>query len=274
MHPIFHLLGIEIPAYGLMALLGGALGSAVVLLRRRRFPTIPRLDAVNMLAMCFVGILVGAKALFIITNIPKIIANWDLVMAYPLDAMVSLFGGLVFYGGVLGGFTAVYLYIRKYRIDLWGALDLFAPAIPAGHMLGRIGCYLGGCCYGMEVPWGVTFTESLAPGCNGVPRMPVQLYEAGINLLIFLVLLLYERKPRRTGRTLALYLLLYAPARFVLECFRGDVGRGVWLLSTSQWLSILLFVGGLYLFLRAPTASRQTPEPASAILDSKNEKST
>ena len=92
--------------------------------------------------------------------------------------------------------------------------------------------------------WGIAFTNSpVAP--NGVKLLPVQLLEAGLEVLICLFLLWYANRRPSSSRLLGVYLLLYAPVRFVLEFFRGDVERGFLLsLSTSQWISILVLVAG------------------------------
>lgn len=252
MHPYFHIFSYDLPAYGLMAALGGGLGFGLILLRRRRFP-LSQMDTVNIFALCLVGALVGAKLLYVITQIPNVVRHWDTVVAHPMEAAALVFGGLVFYGGVIGALGMVLLYVRKFHVDFNAVGDLFAPAILAAHALGRVGCFLGGCCYGAEASWGFVYTHSLMPEADGVPRIPVQLIEAGLNLLICLFLLCYERRPHRAGRGLALYALLYAPVRFTLEFFRGDDVRGhVWMLSTSQWLSLGLFALGLLLYLKAP----------------------
>ncbi len=265
MHPYFSVFGFDVPAYGLMAVLGGLVGASVVLLRYRRYAT-ARLDTVNLIALCLVGALVGAKALYVLTQVPPAIRHWDAVVSHPLDALMQIFGGLVFYGGVLGALGIALWYIRKYKLPFWTYADLFAPAIPAAHMLGRIGCFLGGCCYGLPVTWGLTTTHSLAPEADGVARLPVQLMEAGLCLLMCLVLLWYERRKPRPGRVFALYLLLYAPARFVLEFFRGDSVRGLVLsVSTSQWISVLMFGLGLCLFLGKPAKLFTKREIACSI---------
>lgn len=257
MYPFLSLFGFQIPSYGLMCVLGGALAVVVVVARCRRL-SFPRADAVNLFALCIVGALAGAKLVFLFTNVPRAVRRWDLVTAHPWEALLALGGGLVFYGGVIGGLLTALWYLRRFRLDFAAAADLFAPAIPAGHMLGRVGCFLGGCCYGAEASWGPVFTHSPLLEANGVPRLPVPLFEAAGNLLICLALLWYERRPHPPGRALALYLLLYAPLRFTLEFFRGDVVRGFVLgVSTSQWISMLLFAAGLLWLSRRPSVSPQ-----------------
>ena len=97
------------------------------------------------------------------------------------------------------------------------------------------------------------FTNSLVESANGVTRVPVQLYEAAFNLALFALLFILERKGALKGRLLALYLLTYPVGRFILEFWRGDEYRGyVFGLSTSQFISIILFAGAALYFIFAP----------------------
>ena len=138
-------------------------------------------------------------------------------------------------------------------MDVWKFGDAIAPAIPFFHVFGRIGCHLAGCCYGMEYhgPFAVTFpfnefnTESA-----GVSRVPTQLMEVSFNFILFLVLYFYIKNKPKPGRPLGIYLVAYSIMRFSIEFFRGDVGRGGFLLlSTSQWISLALLPVGLMLIL-------------------------
>ena len=125
-----------------------------------------------------------------------------------------------------------------------------APGIALGHVVGRLGCFLGGCCYGAptSAPWAVTFTSPDAAANVGtplgVPLHPTQLYEAGTELMILFGLLALERKGRSfPGRTFFGYLFVYGISRFIIEFYRGDprgfVTGGI---STSQVLSAVLVV--------------------------------
>ena len=130
-------------------------------------------------------------------------------------------------------------------LPLWTTTDVFAPGIALGHVVGRMGCLLAGCCFGgrPSVPWAITFTDPAAAANVGtplgVPLHPTQLYEAGAELLILAFLLLWERRGRAfPGRTFWSYMLLYGVSRFVIEFYRGD-SRGMVFdaLSTSQFVS-------------------------------------
>lgn len=125
---------------------------------------------------------------------------------------------------------------------------MLLPSVLLFHMFGRLGCFFAGCCYGREANWGVVFMHSLnAP--NGVPLIPVQLFEAAFNLLMLVAILIIRPERKRQGLLLPLYLIAYAIGRFILEFFRGDMGRGIFLFSTSQWISLFVLPIGIALLV-------------------------
>lgn len=190
-----------------------------------------------------IGCAVGMHLLYGITNIQ----HWSrLFSAGSLqefwDAAVFIFGGSVFYGGLIGGLIGGYLSIKYQKLDFGLTADCAAPSIALFHMFGRIGCFLGGCCYGVEWEHGITFEHGLMESANGVPRVPVQLYEAGLELALFGLLSLLLAKGWLKNRLLAVYLLIYSVGRFILEFWRGDEYRGfLFGLSTSQLISVGVF---------------------------------
>ena len=119
------------------------------------------------------------------------------------------------------------------------ACDLFTPILPFFHIFGRIGCFLAGCCYGIPSSWGFIYPHET------VTRLPLPLIEAACNIMILMILLLFEKYCSPRGYHLPFYGILYGITRFVLEFFRGDSARGVWLLSTSQWISIAVVLGSV-----------------------------
>lgn len=250
MHPFIEVFGRQLPVYGLITVVGVGVAMLYLFLSNRSLKGrggIPGEDLLNLVIMALVGALVGAKLLYIITIIPLLVQNWAALMAEPGVLLELLLGGLVFYGGFIGGLLAVVWYCRKYKLPLGDTTALITPAVPLFHVFGRIGCFMAGCCWGTEVEWGVVFHQSVgAP--NGVPLLPLQLIEAGANLIIFVVLALLLRRMRRRFLLLPLYVLLYGALRFVLEFFRGDKIRGVALLSTSQWISLALIAAVVILY--------------------------
>lgn len=203
-----------------------------------------------------IGLLIGAKLLYFFTKLPNIILHfdvfWELIKASPVDAAAYAFGGLVFYGGLIGAFLGVYRYCYHFKVSWVGFLDVYAPFIPLVHGFGRIGCFLAGCCYGKEYHGflSVQFPyNELVPELCEVPRVPVQLIEAGLNFIMFGILFyLLRRKKMKTGQLMGIYLLYYAVARYFLEMLRGDIIRGgVGIFSTSQLISLLLIPVGIIL---------------------------
>lgn len=241
MHPYTHLGGLTLPSYGLMGLLGAAAAALYLFLTNRggKAGRLPGDDLLHIGLLAGVGALVGAKLLHLITMLPVLVRTRELWMAQPSLLLPLLQSGFVFYGGLLGGLFAVWLYCRRYAVPLAIVAGLVTPAVPLFHAFGRVGCFLAGCCWG--VPWhgGVVFHES-AGAPNGVALFPVQLVEAVCNLALFLLLAVLSRRLVEKWRVLPLYLGLYACLRFVLEFFRGDAARGGWLLSTSQWVSLVI----------------------------------
>ncbi|MCL1822635.1 MAG: prolipoprotein diacylglyceryl transferase [Oscillospiraceae bacterium] len=259
MHPYFHILGREIPAFGFMVLLGIGAGSLVVLLNCK-INRIKTLDPMLAGCMAFVGVFIGAKLLKPLITLPDIIINWEKYEIMPLGEFInSTFAETVFYGGLIGGILAAYIYCRSFKVPFLKTADSLAPAIPAGHALGRIGCLLGGCCYGVEVhashPFAIIYPERVdafaavaAPA--GTPLLAVPVIESIGNIIIAVLVLLLGRRKKHEGQSIALYGLLYGIQRFVLEFYRGDLVRGVYQgISTSQIISIGVVVVSVVIFI-------------------------
>lgn len=236
--------------YGLLILLGAIAGIIVALLRAKRYHQ-QRDDVLFCALFAGIGVAVGAKLLYLITILPDLIQNWNTLMSDTAYLTSIITGGFVFYGGLIGAIIMLFVYAKRYKIDTFSMLDVFAPAIPLIHAVGRLGCFSAGCCYGKpaDPPWGMLFPHSVA-GPQDIPLLPVQLYESGLNLLLFFVLLLLSFKVSKRGALIGIYLASYAVIRFVLEFFRYDYVRGFVLgISTSQWISILLLPIGVLLIV-------------------------
>jgi phosphatidylglycerol:prolipoprotein diacylglycerol transferase len=187
-----------------------------------------------------ISALIGAKLLLLVTDYKAFSAD-------PRELLTLARSGGVFYGGLILAVIVALWYIRRIGLPLWTTCDVFAPGIALGHVVGRFGCLFAGCCFGKPTtkPWGITFTDPFAAANVGtplgVPLHPTQLYEAGAELLILILLLATERKGRPfAGRTFWLYMLLYAVSRFIIEFYRGDERGMVGMFSTSQFISVLL----------------------------------
>jgi phosphatidylglycerol:prolipoprotein diacylglycerol transferase len=204
--------------------------------------------------------LIGSKLLMVATEWSSYGGDWR--RAFSFDILRS---GGVFYGGLISAVVVSVFLMRRYRLPWRRTADAFAPGIAVGHAIGRLGCFSAGCCWGKPTSsWiGVQFTAK-ANEVTGVPidspLVPTQLIEAGSNVLIFLVLVWLRKRRSFDGQIIFTYLMLYSIARFTIEFWRGDERGSVWLLSTSQFISVVLFLLGLGLTLyhrsRRPTAAK------------------
>jgi phosphatidylglycerol:prolipoprotein diacylglycerol transferase len=204
-------------------------------------------DSITFLVFTMVGALVGSKILFFIVSWRDIANDWgEITKNFLFFINKYIYGGLVFYGALIGGIITAFLYckIRKQKFSE-EALPL-VTVVPLIHGIARIGCHVVGCCYGVQtdLPIGIVYHNSIAAPPD-VALMPVQLMESGCNIIIFILLLIAVKK-KDTFYSLGLYACLYSIVRFILEFFRGDIVRGfVGVLSTSQFISIFLLVFGI-----------------------------
>lgn len=249
MFPFINVFGYMIPMYAVMAGLGIGLAFLVTWLRaKKKFAAEERSDLYFMLLYALIGVLIGAKALYFIQNLGKLFSDFSLLWTNP----EVFFGGFVFYGGLIGGVLGAWIYCKQFRLKLFDYANTVLTAIPIIHGLGRVGCLCVGCCYGMpaDPPFGWLFNASpVAP--HDIHLLPVQLFEVFTNIIIFIWLYVYTNKPNcpRHGGV-ALYMTWYAITRFIIEYFRfDDVERGfVGFLSTSQFISVFILLGGILLW--------------------------
>ncbi len=261
MLPDINIFGYHLPMYGTLIIIGFIIA---IFLAMRLAPiyNMPKQDVVFASCYAGIGLLVGAKLMYALTFLPKVIKNFDVFLDYPFQVLEMMFGGFVFYGGLIGVLLAVYLYAKHYKIDPLQYANILGPVIPFVHSLGRIGCFLAGCCYGKEHHGflSVSFPyNKWVEELNEVPRYPVQLMESAANMVLFIGLYIYASKKRKPGRVLGIYLICYTVIRFVMEFFRGDIVRGVFLfgISTSQIISLALLPIGIWLIVHKSSTSTQ-----------------
>lgn len=250
MYPLIHLGPISIPSYGTMILIGLIIGIIFASYSAPKYGFL-KIDVLLSTILASAGLIAGAKLLYMITVFPILTEHFDYVKTHIPETIAYIFGGYVFYGGLIGALLMYLFYCKRMEYSFLRFTNVIAPVIPLVHAFGRVGCFLGGCCYGIEYegPLSVTYPHNdYVENLGSVSRFPVQLLEAGINILLFLVLYLYAKKPRKDGALLGIYFICYALIRFSLEFLRGDLERGVLLgVSTSQWISLILIPIGIYL---------------------------
>jgi phosphatidylglycerol:prolipoprotein diacylglycerol transferase len=241
MHPFVTIWGKQIPTYSVFLYLGIAAGIILAVLRSKKYH-IDREETFYFSLISIIGAMIGAKVLYFIVELPTLIAH-------PALFKYALTGGFVFYGGFIGGIAAAIIYTRAYKLPIWDFADLSAPSITLGHSLGRMGCFMAGCCYGAptQSSWGIMFNNSpFAP--RDVLLHPVQLYESAGNLFILAILFVFSKYSHKKGNTFALYMILYGVQRYILEFFRNDSRGAVGFFSTSQFISIFILLWGILIF--------------------------
>lgn len=226
--------------YGLMIAIGIL---AAFYVAEKRGPKLG-LDTSHLEKMTLTVLLFG----FLFSKILYAITRWHEIIVDPA-ILWSLSEGWVVYGGILGGLFGGLVYCRLNHLNFLAWFDFLIPEVALAQGFGRIGCFFAGCCYGIQVPWGVVFpADSLAPA--GVPLLPTQLISSLFDFALFGFLLWVAAHKKFNGEVGAWYLILYSLGRFILEFYRGDLVRGaVGTLSTSQFISIFTLVLGILLLV-------------------------
>jgi len=207
----------------------------------------------NLGIYCGLAGILGAKLLMILVDLRYYTRN-----PRELFSLATLQAGGVFYGGLILALVTAFVYMRRKGLPVLATADAFAPAVAAGHAIGRVGCFAAGCCWGQECrrPWAVTFTNPVAHQLFGtplgIPLHPTQLYEAATEALTFVLLYRLFRRAHRPGTIIGLYLVLYGCARFVIEFFRAPEGPNPFggPLTGAQWISVALVPLGAWLLAR------------------------
>lgn len=252
MLPYVSIFNIEVPTYGLMAGVGIFFCFLFMFLITRIRKDIRLDDVAYVFVFARAGLLVGAKIMGYLVELPNFVSA-SIEGGFKLHNVIVFFstGTFVFYGGLLGSIAGCACGCKFFELDIGKHMNVCTPLIPLFHMFGRIGCFLTGCCYGIESQrFGIDYDNAVGGAPNGVPLLPVQLYEAGFELLLFVLTLILVIS-KKTNNSLLVYLLCYAPFRFTIEFLRGDEIRGRFLnLSTAQWVSIGIVVVCVTVLLR------------------------
>lgn len=251
MHPILTVVslgGVAVPvgSYGALLCLAIAVGSALSLRAANR----AGLDlgaCIAALGLVAAGAFPGAAVLHAAAQLARTGS-----LAFALGHV-----GIAYFGAALGGAAALFLAARALGLDGLRFADLSVPAIATAHAIGRVGCFLGGCCHGAEWhgPWATTYAPAFAGIEAAVPRHPVPLYEAAFLAVLAVAFACTRGRTAGTGKPLAAYFALYALFRIAIEPLRGDVVRGVFLggdASTSQCVGAVVLAGGLTWLVFAP----------------------
>lgn len=263
--------GISLHSFGFCLGLACLTAYGVACWRTRRMGLDPEIIS-GLSVWLFLGGILGARVLFVLQN-PGVLES-------PAQILAIWQGGILFYGCILGGLAGSVLYWRRARFPFLAIADAVAPAVCVGIILGRIGCFLNGCCFGecTDRPWAVQFPAGthawerhVEAGWIGpeelfsLPVHPKQLYLAAAGLALLALLLAYAPRRRRDGELITLLMIAYPITRFATEFYRGDAnGRYFGGLTISQDISLALIALGLILWTRLPR-HLTTPAPAPAV---------
>ena len=246
MHPILFSIGpITIYSYGVMLATAVLVCTYLLSLDAKRY-SISRENAYDLVFWCMLWGIIGARIFYVIIEWPYFSSNL-------LEIPMLQKGGLAWQGGFLGGALAGVWFARRKKLALRPLLDLAAPYIALGKSIGRIGCFLNGCCFGKPVAWGIYYPV------HNARLYPTQLFEV-LGLFIIFLILKYVQKSKSkgpgplssrdqvpSGFIFILYLWLAAIERFIVEFYRADHVT-YWLdLSLAQYVALGVFITGLIL---------------------------
>lgn len=188
-----------------------------------------------------IGGFIGARFMHVLYESPEI------YIETPSRIFKFWEGGFVFYGGFIGALIASAVFLRSKRESFLDWADFFAPVLALGYALGRIACFMNGCCYGdlCDLPWAVEFNF---PGLPVGARHPTQLYATVFELGTLSVLLFFEKRRTRmsffknAGSIFFTWLALHSMSRMIMEAFRDDYRGPAPGLSVSTWISIIILI--------------------------------
>lgn len=275
MYPeLFRIGDFAVTTFGLMMFLSFVTGAWILGRQLERYGQ-PKELAWDVLAWVAVGGIIGAKVYYLALHPDELAANfWGAVFSR---------GGLVWYGGLIGGVIAYYVQVKNRKLPIAVMYDATAPALALAYGVGRMGCFLVGDDYGRytEGPLGIAFPRGAPPSTAGnlraigetnipasipdsavLPVHPTQLYEIGLAAIMFAILWrLGAKRGLRSGQLFSIFLALYGIERFFIEFVRAKSDRFVLGLSTSQIMSLVLLVVAAFLWYRQ---SKAKPTPLTA----------
>ncbi len=232
MHQVlFSIGGFKIYSYGATLVAAFLIAIAVAVRQGKKSGFSDEVILDLSLVLLISGVL-GSRLLYVLLNLGDYLQR-------PLSILNLREGGLSLHGGLILGFLAAFWFCRKKNIAFWALMDAISPSFILGMAIGRMGCFLNGCCFGKvtSLPWGVVYSSAHIP----LVRHPSQVYEMLLDLAVFFLLLYWQGKKKFDGEVLFLTLMMYSAVRFTVEFFREGLFF-FWGLSLAQFGSILIIV--------------------------------
>lgn len=251
MHPeLFRIGPFSVHSYGVMLALSFIFG-ILIAVRNGERRGIKGEDIVNLSFIIIISSIVGARLFYVLFHLNEFKGRW-LYTFWPVqeDGTLGL-GGLILLGGFILSFISVAVFIIYKKLNFWKIADSIAPALGLGIFFTRIGCFLNGCCFGKacQVPWGMEFPPDSPAGAvmGNVHIHPTQLYSSLYGLVIFLILMWFERHRKFDGWNIGLFLILYGIARFVVDFYRYYENQMFVFagLEFNQVVSLLMLISGI-----------------------------
>ena len=256
MHPeAFKIAGLTIYWYGVLITLGILGAIAFSWFRAKRYG-MTHDDLTDLAFLVIIVGIFGARILYILTNLQYFIANPGQIFQLQMQ-------GMAFLGIVLFNVPAVLIFAKIRKINFWRMLDLAAPAIGIGYFFGRLGCFMGGCCYGPDCSWGIKM-QAVNPD---VAIFPTQLLNALVAIIIFVVLFFMSKNRNlKAGELFMWFVYIYAGLSFGTEFLRADAGHAAILgtpFNSAQWADLAMIIAALLthlLFIRKQTTLSQVDD--------------
>ncbi|MFH1854124.1 MAG: prolipoprotein diacylglyceryl transferase [Candidatus Omnitrophota bacterium] len=249
MHPIVAEFGpFTIYSYGMMVAIAFIIGIYFARLEalRRNIKSELVYDLVFFLA---IGSLIGARLYYLaFFNPASFIKD-------PISVLKIWEGGLAIHGAILGGILSGILFSRLRKMSFWKIADITAPSLILGQAVGRIGCFLNGCCFGTPTQsiFGIRFPGGSLPDIaySGLPVHPTQLYEFALDLAGFFMLWSIRRRLKFDGGLFLLYLVIYSAIRIIVSGLRGD-SLYIWgsTIKIAQAVSAVIFIIAALIFIK------------------------
>lgn len=242
-----------IHTYGLLVA-AGLVAALLVTVRMGEHCGIAAQQVMDMAFAVILCAILGSRVAYILTE-------FSFYRHHPLETLKIWEGGLVFSGGLISGFLAMLSFAWIKKLSLWKLADMSAPGLALGQGIGRIGCYMAGCCYGRptDAVWGVVFRhpESLAP--LNISLHPTQLYAALSGLILFAILFVLHKRRAFEGQVSLWYLILNSTSRLLVERFRGD-DRGLIpgsAMTVTQLVTTLILIAAVITLLVLNSRNRE-----------------
>jgi len=233
MHPILFVIGpLTVYSFGFM-LAAAVLLCSFLMSRDAARIGIARDTVYDFVFWVALSGILGARIFYVLLN-------FDFFINTPSEFFQIQHGGLAWQGGLIIGFAAALFYLKLKKLPVLKFLDLASPYAALGQAIGRVGCFLNGCCHGQPVIWGPYFPEHQAH------LHPTQIYESIGLIVVFFVLRKFNRADHSPGRAAVLYLMAAALLRFVVQFFRYDYDPVLFGLGIFQWICVAVFVAAAF----------------------------